>query len=186
MLSLSLLLAFFALPLKLTVGLIGNRSGMIEAGNISNCSSSEASGNNGKSSSPGVKTSCSPVAFISNGGTTYKNCLIMSDLTGPFLHLSSLSNPVNHCNTDGCCISALLNMIASKKTSKMTWYISVINFGLMSASKLSLLQFSVFVSSTATLASEALLLMGVFLPFRSPTLCQSSYNCCHCDFEIES
>ena len=59
-------------------------------------------------------------------------------------------------------------------------------FGFSFVNKLSLLQLSLFASSIATLAYRALLLSGVFLPFRSPALHLSSYNCCHCAFNIES
>ena len=58
--------------------------------------------------------------------------------------------------------------------------------GFTSANKLSLLLFSDFASSMATLASKALLLSGVFLPFMSPALFLSSYNYWHCATDIES
>ena len=53
--------------------------------------------------------------------------------------------------------------------------------GFSSANKLSLLLFSVFASSTATLASKALLLSGVFLTLMSPAFFQSSNSCWCCD-----
>ena len=58
--------------------------------------------------------------------------------------------------------------------------------GIFSANKLSLLLLSVFASSMATLASKALLLSEVFLPFRNPTLSWSSCNCCHCAINMKS
>ena len=56
----------------------------------------------------------------------------------------------------------------------------------ISANKLSLLLFSDFASSMATLAYKALLLSWVFLPFMSPALFRSSYNCWCCATNIES
>ena len=58
--------------------------------------------------------------------------------------------------------------------------------GLTSANKLSLLLYSDFASSMATLASEALLLSGVFLPFMGLALFWSWYNCWSCATDIES
>ena len=55
-----------------------------------------------------------------------------------------------------------------------------------SANKLSLLLLFVFTSSMATLASKALLLSWVFLPFISPAFFLNSHNCWCCAIDIES
>ena len=52
--------------------------------------------------------------------------------------------------------------------------------------KLSSLLLSVFASSKANLASKVLLLSGVFLPFMSPALHWSSYNCYCYAVDMES
>ena len=65
------------------------------------------------------------------------------------------------------------------------WIISVISFGLFIGDKLSLLLFSVFTFSVATLNSKALVLSIVFLPSMSPAFFQSLYNCWHDAIDIE-
>ena len=62
----------------------------------------------------------------------------------------------------------------------------LLTLGFSSANKLSLLLFSVFVSSAATLSSKALPLSVVYLHFMSPAFLQSLYNCCCWAINIKS